>query len=174
MYIVFFFFFTDTFKTLSKSFCCMKTYLQVTIQNHWTVPLNPPPPLFNFFPSQERYLFTQCRRLLEKFCATNSVKKIPVVWLWDGQSPEWCLRFPCRRWHISDIWRKCRQTVLQRIGADHICSESKSVVEVRCPNLWLFLIKIFPLYITIQTHERIYTHNFHIAARPPTLCYTHW
>lgn len=53
----------------------MKTYLQVTIQNHWTVPLNHPYPFFNFLPSQERYLFTQCRRLLEKFCATNSVKK---------------------------------------------------------------------------------------------------
>lgn len=35
--------FTDTFKTLSKDFCSMKTYyLQVRIQNHWTVPLDTP------------------------------------------------------------------------------------------------------------------------------------
>lgn len=33
------------------------------------------PVTFCFSPSQECFLFTQCRRLLEKFCATNSMKK---------------------------------------------------------------------------------------------------
>lgn len=81
--------FTDTFKTLSKDFCSMKTYyLQVRIQNHWTVPLTghppwaPTPPHFYFLPYKERYFFTQCRRLFEKFCATNSIKKKCLSYGW--------------------------------------------------------------------------------------------
>lgn len=55
-----------------------------------TIGPTPPPPFFILFISP-CYLFTQCRRLLEKFCATNSIK-MAAVWLWNGQSLGW--RFP--------------------------------------------------------------------------------
>lgn len=63
-FLRFFFFaavvvFTDTFKTLSKDFCSMKTYyLQVRIQNHWTVPLDTPlEPQPHFYTPLQRTLF---------------------------------------------------------------------------------------------------------------------
>lgn len=69
----------------------MKMYLQVRIENHWTVPLDHPA-FFVSYPPKNVFLFTQCRRLLEKFCATNSVyqkkkkkreekHKMSIIWL---------------------------------------------------------------------------------------------
>lgn len=105
-------FFTDTFKILSKKFffslfcfCFMKMYLQVRIENHWTVPLDHPA-FFVFFisyPPKNVFLFTQCRRLLEKFCATNSVYQKKKK---REKKNTKCLSYGCRmespRW-ISDV-----------------------------------------------------------------------
>lgn len=66
MYIIF----TD-FKHYQKLFfavwkCIYKSGFKTTGSYYWT---------FCFSNSEECFLFTQCRRLLEKFCAINSIKK---------------------------------------------------------------------------------------------------
>lgn len=109
-------------------FCFMKTYLQVRIENHWTVPLDH----HISYPPKNIFLFTQCRRLLEKFCATNSVYQTRKE---KEKKNTKCLSYGCRmespRWmwdvlvgeDVSLTLRKHKESVFAKSGESWIYTD---------------------------------------------------
>lgn len=103
-------FFTDTFKILSKKFffslfcfCFMKMYLQVRIENHWTVPLDYPAFFFFYLlPSEERFsLYTVQKASWKVLCNKQRLPKKKRE-----KKNTKCLSYGCRmespRW-ISEV-----------------------------------------------------------------------
>lgn len=60
-------FFTDLKHYQKVVFCCMKMYLQVRIENHWTVPPDEPPPPSVSPPPKRVFSLHSAEGVLKKF-----------------------------------------------------------------------------------------------------------